>query len=180
MIKFATVVVVLCLSAGMVTMVAGCAPEFVDDTTSTDRTSPGEPTPLNKPASPASTSTPTAEQATALEAGDKLAELHVVGGIAGLCDHLVVYADGSGSYFNECSGEQTDFQVESEPFEQLMGMAAQFGPFFHSEEDNPDGPDNMLTELALYGQGASTDQPNQEQRDVLLILLLAILNQGIS
>jgi hypothetical protein len=102
MIKFVTAVVMLCLSAGMVTMVVGCAPEFVDDTTSTDKTSPGEPTPLNRPASLASNNTPTAEQATVLEAGDKLAELHVVGGIAGLCDHLFWSSKSSRSHYSPC------------------------------------------------------------------------------
>jgi hypothetical protein len=179
MTKFALAIVALCLLAGLLAMVGGCVPELAGDTTTTDEASSGDLTPLRKTSLPTSDSTtPMAETAVALEAADRLAELHLVGGFAGFCDHLVVYVDGSASVFNECSGQQTDFQVDSEAFDQLMAMAVKFGPFFYRNEDNPDSPDSMLTDLTLYGQGPAANQPDQEQRDALLRLMFAILNQG--
>ena len=179
MTRFALAVVVLYLSVGLLAMVAGCVSEPADNTARTDKASSGDFTSLSETSLPTlNDSTPTAETAIALEATDKLAELHLIGGFAGFCDHLVIYVDGSASIFNECSEQQTDFQVESEAFNQLMAMAVEFGPFIHSNEDNPGGPDSLATELALYGQGPATNQPNQEQQDALLRLMFAILNQG--
>ena len=168
----------LCLLTTLLVITVSCAAESTDNATVIDRTDPiGQvPTKTSLPASDNTDLSP--DTATSLEAADRLAEFHLVGGFAGFCDHLVVYVDGSASLFNECSEKQKDFQVGAEAFNQLVAMAAEYGPFSHNNEDNPSGPDSLATQLILYGQGTAAQQPNEEQRDALLKLLTSILIQG--
>jgi len=106
----------------------------------------------------------------------KLAECHLVGGFAGFCDHLVVYTDGSASIFNDCANEQEDFQVKSNVLNQLMSFSQQFSRFSSESEDNIEGPDSLYTKLIFYGQGS--EQPEQEQEDIIIRLINSILIQN--
>lgn len=111
---------------------------------------------------------------------DKLAELHLVGGVAGFCDHLVVYEDGNASILDDCGGsgqkQQEDFQVKPEQFDQLVAMATRFGSVSYENDDNPSGPDSLYEKLILYGQASPKDQPNQEQLNALRSLMNSITN----
>ncbi len=98
--RFTLAVTVLCLLSGLLIIEAGCTPGLV-----------------------VSTSTPTVDTFIVMGATDKLAELVYSGGIEGIAYHLVVYTDGSASYFDYSTDTQIDFQVESTVFDRLMAMA---------------------------------------------------------
>lgn len=107
---------------------------------------------------------------------DKLAEYWLTGGVGGFCDHLIVYADGSAKISNDCADEQEDFQVAEEAFGRLNSFIEQFSQYSYEHEDNPGGPDNLYTKLIFYGQGS--DQPNQEQKDIIIQLMNTTFAQG--
>jgi len=109
---------------------------------------------------------------------EKLAELYLVGGIAGFCDHLTVFEDGSALVINDCSGEQKDFQVEVEVFEQLKSFAMSLAPFTYNHNDNLGGPDDLSTKLVFFGRKSTANQPNKAQRDNVFRLVSSILSQS--
>ena len=112
------------------------------------------------------------------ETVDVLVELRQVGGFAGLNDHIVVRTGRRASLYDENGTKTTDFQVEFSAFEQVEAAVEKYGSFIYLHDDNPDGPDNLHTELVLNGHGAASSQPSEQEREALIALLVTVLIQG--
>lgn len=83
------------------------------------------------------------------------------GGIAGFCDHLQLFADGTVDYRAECRGAKIEATTDDRRMPALIDWTASLHTFEKRTEDNPNGPDNLVVELKFFGRGDS--EASQEQ-----------------
>lgn len=118
-----------------------------------------QPTPAESaPAETASSETiPEADPATATPAEQpaEVITFNLSGGIIGFCDTLTV--DPAGNYRLERCGEAPlSGSLPPDDLEILQSWSGELAPFEIVREDNPGGPDNLVSELAFRGRGDDT------------------------
>jgi hypothetical protein len=110
-----------------------------------------EPAPTSEPAAPAP------------ESSDTLAmTFSISGGIVGFCDELTIEADGSYTLESLCNQAVITGSLDQADQEMLQAWRENFGAFQISSEDNPGGPDNMVTNLNFNGQGDTAADEQQQ------------------
>ncbi len=73
-------------------------------------------------------------------------------GSAGIQESLVIFADGTARL--QVDGEEpVDKGLAEDQWKTVKNFVAVFKPFAWHQEDNPGGPDNLVTDLDFYGAG---------------------------
>lgn len=86
-------------------------------------------------------------------AGSKaVLEFYRSGGIAGFQDRLVVFDDGS-ARLQHGNEKPVDVDLPADRWKKVKNYVSIFKPFAWHHEDNPGGPDNLVTDLDFYGAG---------------------------
>lgn len=79
-------------------------------------------------------------------------ELQRSGGIAGFQDRLVIFDDGTARLQRGDAAAVEESLPESQ-WKKVKDYVSIFEPFAWHQEDNPGGPDNLVTDLDFYGAG---------------------------
>lgn len=100
--------------------------------------------------------------------GPVVMQFHRQGGIAGLCDDVILHADGIIEYHPCGQPAHTATLTQSEQAD-LADWISKLRGFTFELEDNPGGPDNLVRELQFTGQGSApaTDEQKQKMLDWL-------------
>lgn len=84
------------------------------------------------------------------------------GGVIGFCDTLTVKQ--SGEYvWQSCEDDQSTGQLVADDLESLQSWLDNLAAFTISTEDNPSGPDNLVSELVFAGNGSQAADELQRQ-----------------
>lgn len=84
--------------------------------------------------------------------GNPVLEFRRDGGIAGFHDALVVFDDGM-ARLRRGSEEPVEKALSEDQWKKVKNDLSIFKPFAWHREDNPGGPDNLVTDLDFYGAG---------------------------
>jgi hypothetical protein len=95
---------------------------------------------------------PPAEPQPEAGTGPAVITLNVSGGIVGFCDTLTVNQTGEYT-FQSCAGEEITGTLEGPDLEAVQDWSTNLAGFSLNFEDNPGGPDNLVTEFQFEGQG---------------------------
>lgn len=83
---------------------------------------------------------------------DPVLEFQQIGGIAGFQDTLVIFEDGT-VRLQRGSEEAVEQALSEDHWKKAKNYVSIFEPFAWHHEDNPDEPDNLVTDLDFYGTG---------------------------
>jgi hypothetical protein len=120
--------------------------------------------PVETPPETSAESTPSPEPAQESPAADMpVVTFGISGGIVGFCDELRIEADGSYTLQSLCNQDVITGSLEQNDQAMLQAWHEALEDFQMSSEDNPGGPDNMVTNLSFNGQG-DTVADEQQQR----------------
>ncbi len=86
------------------------------------------------------------------EGGEPVLEFRRTGGVAGFQDTLVVFSDGM-AHLQHGADEVVEKKLPEEQWTQIKNYVSIFEPFAWHQQDNPDGADNLVTDLDFYGKG---------------------------
>jgi hypothetical protein len=84
------------------------------------------------------------------------------GGIVGFCDELTISQNGVYVLRSCKQSEEITGPLEQADLDLLTSWTQNLGSFSLNQEDNPGGPDNLISSLVFNGQGtAATDEAQQ-------------------
>lgn len=109
--------------------------------------------------------------------GQTVLEFRRLGGIAGFQDSLAIFDDGTARLQR---GNETPVEknLSEDQWKQVKNYFAIFKPFAWHNEDNPGGPDNLVTDLDFYGTGKfEAGFDNQQEVVGYLQEILAALSE---
>lgn len=87
---------------------------------------------------------------------------NITGGIVGFCDTLTV-TEAGGYVLQSCQGEGISGTLAQADLEALQSWYHELAAFQLAFEDNPGGPDNLVSDLVFSGQGARQADEIQQQ-----------------
>lgn len=86
------------------------------------------------------------------DGSEAVLEFRRTGGVAGFQDQLVVFNDGV-ARLQRGEEEPIEKQLSDEQWAEIENYVVIFRPFAWHQQDNPEGPDNLVTDLDFYGTG---------------------------
>lgn len=95
------------------------------------------------------------------DGNEAILEFRRSGGVAGFQDRLTIFADGF-ARLERGSGDPIEQPLTDELWDQIDNEILLFRPFAWHQEDNPGGPDNMVSDLDFYGRGRFETAPENE------------------
>lgn len=102
---------------------------------------------------------PGAPTATPTPAPQVWIEYHIEGGIAGFCDSLTIFSDGT-VWVDSCRlDEPRMFTLRDDQKRQLAGWVQRFSSETMEQRDPPDVADGMRVRLVFHGEGRTPADP---------------------